>query len=123
MTTKKIHSRKFLNKREGLAAIEVRFEHEQSIWTGGWDASVSINDCNRSVNLDFCAYSEKDVDTVINKANILIDEITKIRDIMIDNREDCINNIKESARKRKERIKKREVKPFDELIEELNDDK
>lgn len=122
MATKKIHSRKFLNKREGIAAIEVRFEHEQSIWTGGWDASVSINDCHRSVNLDFCAYSEKDVDTVINKATILIAEITRLRDVMNENRKDCINNIKESARKRKERIKKQEAKSLNELIEELNDD-
>lgn len=122
MTTKKIHSRKFLNKREGIAAIEVRFGHEQSIWTGGWDAGISINDCHRAINLDFCAYSERNVDDVINKANILIDEITKLRDAMLDNREDCINNIKESTRKRKERIKKRELKTFDEVLEDMNDD-
>lgn len=123
MATKKIKSRKFLNKQEGLAAIEVRFEFDSMPFYGGWDAHVTISDCNRSVNLDFCAYSEKNVDDVINKAQILIDEITKLQAAMIENRDVCINKIKEADKKRKERIKKREAKPFNEILEGLNDDK
>lgn len=123
MATKKIKSRKFLNKQEGLAAIEVRFEFDSTLFYEGWDANITISDCNRSVNLDFCAYSEKNVDDVINKAQILIDEITKLQAAMIENRDVCIDKIKEADKKRKERIKKREAKSFNELIEELNDDK
>lgn len=124
MATKKIKSRKFLNKKDGLAAIGVNFEYQSdNMFYGGWDAGISISDCNKTINLDFCAYSEKNIDELITKAQVLIDEITKLQDAMLENRDDCINNMNEAKKKRKERIKNLETKTFEHVLEELNDDK
>lgn len=50
-------------------------------------AKIAIRDCSRSVELNFdCGIGENDVSIAerINKFNILINHITKIRDLMVE---------------------------------------
>jgi hypothetical protein len=103
----KYHSRKFLNKTTGIAAIEVNLECYA--WSsGGVDATVSISDCSRHINLDFSVYSKKDLDARIQKLDLLITELTKLQEMFIDNSYDLCNAMDEAAKKRKENNKKRD---------------
>ena len=103
----KYHSRKFLNKTTGIAAIEVNME--SYAWSsGGVDATVSISDCSRHINLDFSVFSKKDLDARIQKLDLLITELTKLQEMFIDNSDDLCNAMDEAAKKRKESNKKRD---------------
>jgi hypothetical protein len=103
----KYHSRKFLNKTTGIAAIETNME--SYAWSsGGVDATVSISDCSRHINLDFSVYSKKDLDARIQKLDLLITELTKLQEMFIDNSDDLCNAMDEAAKKRKESNKKRD---------------
>jgi hypothetical protein len=103
----KYHSRKFLNKTTGIAAIEVNME--SYAWSsGGVDATVSISDCSRHINLDFSVYSKKDLTARIQKLDLLITELTKLQEMFIDNFDDLCNAMDEAAKKRKESNKKRD---------------
>jgi len=74
----KYHKRKFLNKDDGLAAIETTITLERS----DLSASIDISDCNRKVSLDFYMYTPttKAINDRINKLNILVDSLTAFRD-------------------------------------------
>ena len=68
------HSRKFLNTKQGIAAIECSAEMS-SMWS---NVNVKIADCNRAVSLDFDfngmkAYKEKRAKLllIINELNAL----------------------------------------------------
>ena len=103
----KYHSRKFLNKTTGIAAIETNIESYQ--WSsGGVDATVSISDCTRHINLDFSVYSKKDLDEKIKKLDLLITELTRLQQVFIENADDLCNAMDEAAKKRKENNKKRD---------------
>ena len=47
------------------------------------DGELKLYDCSRSVTIDFCCYSESDLESRITKANTLLNEITKMRDALI----------------------------------------
>ena len=114
-------SRKFLNKDSGVAAIETRFEMSNDYCYSGWEAGVTISDCRKAVDLDFCCYSVKDVDATIHKISVLLSELEAFGNLLLENREQAIESIKKAEADRKKRIKERTTKPFEKLLEELND--
>jgi hypothetical protein len=75
------HSRKFLNSKQGIAAIECSAEMSTT-WS---NVHVKIADCNKSVSLDFDfsgmkAYKEKRA-----KLLLIINELQELR-MAIDNK-------------------------------------
>lgn len=65
------HSRKFLNKTNGLAAIEATVDI-----TGHYkDVTVTISDCSRMVSLDFGFRDRKGKREMQAKLNNLISEL------------------------------------------------
>lgn len=75
------HSRKFLNSKQGIAAIEC-FAEMSTTWS---NVNVKITDCNRMVSLDFDfnnmkAYKEKRA-----KLLLIINELQELR-MAIDNK-------------------------------------
>jgi hypothetical protein len=110
----KHYSRKFLNKAEGLAAIECSISGLS--FSAGFDASITITDCNRQVYLDFSAYNVKDVDNRLAKLDLLISEISKVRDIISNN----ADSIKEEIAKEEKERKVRRAKPA--LMQTVCDD-
>jgi hypothetical protein len=85
------YSRKFLNKKRGIASIEVVGEVPSSRDLGEryfTDASVTISDCHRQVTLDFyldSKYSRKDIQSQLDKLDTLIGELTKFRTWLHEN--------------------------------------
>ena len=67
-------TRKFLNKKDGLAAIECAIEVSNYSVT----ADVSITDCNRKVSLDFCIYDAKGYDVKLAKLELVISELAEM---------------------------------------------
>ena len=121
--SKRQYSRKFLNKHTGMAAIETSFEmNENGFFIGGWDASVSLSDCNKVVSLDFSVYDEKDIDKAIHKVTVILEELEKFGNLLLEHRERASESIKEANKARKERSKVHKSKPFDELVKDLNDE-
>jgi hypothetical protein len=106
----KYHSRKFLNKNQGIAAIETNVE--SYTLSSGIDATVTISDCSRQVSLDFSIYDKKDVSVKIDKLSLLINELTKLRDVIITNEYEIYEAFEVAAKKRKE-DKKKEVVPVE----------
>ena len=120
--SKRSYSRKFLNKNTGMASIETSFEmNSEGFFVGGWDASVAISDCNKVVSLDFSVYDDKDIDKVIHKITVMLEELEKFGNLLLEHREQASENIKKAEAARKKRIKERTTKPFEKLLEELND--
>jgi len=70
------HGRKFLNKGEGLAAVEwsVRGDtwkprrNDKVKKRVNIDADFTVSDCNRQVTLDFGTWTKKDLTTKLQKA-------------------------------------------------------
>jgi hypothetical protein len=103
MSLKPLHLRRFLNKREGIAFIEVfatpyKAEYDKTnprkLQQGPrFECSVTIGDCTRNVTLDFDIYSSyhpKDVDKDkqkvkqhylerVEKLDYLLDALTRVR--------------------------------------------
>jgi len=75
MSKNKYHSRKFLNKKAGMAAIEIHADY--SAWN--FDCSVAISDCNRRVDLDFSMWGPKNVKEKLDKLDLLISELLQLR--------------------------------------------
>jgi hypothetical protein len=77
------YSRKFLNKKKGMAAIEIVGDRSKRKPAASYtDAAVTISDCHRQITLDFyldAKYSKRDIPDTLNKLDILIDELTKFR--------------------------------------------
>ena len=73
-------SRKFLNSKKGIAAIECTADMS-SKWC---DINVKIADCNKVVTLDFDFSDMKGYKEKRKKLLILITELNKLR-VMIDN--------------------------------------
>ena len=78
----KHYSRKFLNKTEGTAFIEVSAKT-----IGKWvDADVTIADCSRMVSLDFSfeTTSKKERKEKLDKINLLIKELEAMKNFIED---------------------------------------
>jgi hypothetical protein len=105
----KHYSRKFLNKAEGLAAIECSVGDLQ--FSYGVDASINITDCSRQVNIDFSIYNLKDLDSRLAKLDLLITEITKVRDIISNNSDAIKEDIISKKKKLSERLTKAKLMP------------
>jgi len=91
MKSKTYSSRKFLNSKEGLAAIQISAE----MGNFGLSANVNITDCSRMVNLDFYSYEEKTIKKRLDKLQILIDELTKLKTFIVSNQEEMIEAMKQ----------------------------
>ena len=109
---KSIHSRTFLNKDRGLAAIDISFD----IWPygGGFYSEVIISDCNRSVTLDFNVNTKKQFDERYKKLDLLIRELKKLQDHMATNAE----AIKQEMGERNSRPKKNKLSILEDLLED-----
>lgn len=71
---KKYFSRKFLNPKEGMAAICIEGTKDE-----GFD--IQITDCSRSITLDFWDYTKKELkEDREKKLNLLISELQKARE-------------------------------------------
>ncbi len=78
---KKMYLRKFLNKKEGMAAIEV--ECEANPLRDNAHISISITDCSRKVTLEMgTPYSGSPKD-VLYKYDVLLDSIKKAREFYV----------------------------------------
>lgn len=78
MAKKKYHSRKFLNKTNGMAAIEVNADY--SAWN--FDCNVTLTDCNRRIDLDFGMWGAKNIKEKLAKLDLLINELTSLREYL-----------------------------------------
>lgn len=78
MAKKKYHSRKFLNKSSGMAAIEINAGY--SDWN--FDCTVSLSDCNRRIDLDFSMWGAKNVKEKLDKLNLVINELTSLKEYL-----------------------------------------
>jgi hypothetical protein len=79
-TINHLNSRKFINKSRGLGAMECQVETTYySKDDPVIDASVSIQDCNRSIHLEFAVYDEKDIAAKLSKINLMIEELLKFK--------------------------------------------
>lgn len=116
---KNYYSRKFLNKKQGVAAVEVKFDSWD--YGYGFDSEVVISDCSRSVRLDFSVYNHKDLAEKYTKLNGLIEELSKLQDHFTVNYESIADKITEKQEEQKKRIKERKSQSFSKLVEELND--
>ena len=99
-------TRKFLNKKDGLAAIECAIEVSNYSVT----ADVSITDCNRKVSLDFCVYDAKGYDVKLDKLELIISELAEMYTTMAMYKEAWITD-KES----RELVRKKEAKRYTSL--------
>ena len=118
MKSKKYQSRKFLNSKYGLAAIEVNC----NVCDWSMDVDVTLSDCNRNISLDFNVYREKDYNERIKKLSLIIDELLAVQSFMNDNKDSFFKARKELDLKNKAmRNVKPLPKPLSELLGELND--
>ncbi len=116
-------SRKFLNKDQGIAAIETSFEFEPDwLYSGGWESHVVISDCSRNVRLDFSAYEGKDIDKSLDKLATLLTELEKLGNTMLEYREAAEEKCKEALKERKKRIKERanKARTLEEVVDDLD---
>jgi len=105
---KKFLSRKFLNKESGLACVQVSCDINDWIM----DASLTIHDCNRSVNIDFSVYETKDFVKAMTKIDMLTLELLKLRQFME-------NNIEEYKTRNAAMIKRRNKTTVTSSLEEI----
>jgi len=75
------HSRKFLNSKKGIAAIQCHADMA-SKWC---DVGVKITDCNRMVTLDFDFHGIKEFKEKRAKLLLIISELQELR-MAIDNK-------------------------------------
>lgn len=111
-------TRKFLNKKHGLAAIQSDFSISE--WSMG--GSITISDCNRNINLDFSVYNSKDHAEKLNKLDLIIKELTDYRELMVTHLDSYLENQKKSKEKRKLRSKKLSDNRVVTIEELLNND-
>lgn len=78
----KYYSRKFLNKDKGTAIVETSIS-EGVDWV---DGGVVITDCNRLIRLDLSFHNAKEKRRSIAKLRLLIDELTKLEEKMVEYR-------------------------------------
>lgn len=113
----KYHSRKFLNKTQGLAAIECVVDSWD--FGDGVDAEVKITDCSRAIRLDFSFYDVESLPQSYKKLTLLLDEIGKLHEYFTKNYEDIAQEMKDKDEKRKARLAKIKSKGTSKVVEEL----
>ena len=69
------HSRIFLNKKGGMAAMQTSFEASSHYIS----CDVTISDCSRQICLDFNSASASDFKQKALKLDLIISELTKLR--------------------------------------------
>jgi hypothetical protein len=82
MANKKYYVRKFLNKKEGIAFLEITGKCKDK-YDDGFE--VKIGDCSRHITLDFWADNQQDYEEKIAKANLLIHELIRVKCWMENN--------------------------------------
>ena len=115
---KPYQSRKFLNKKEGLGAIQITFE--QWLYGYGCDGTISINDCYRTVSVDVSAHDEKSLKESYDKLAGFIDELLKFQDYLSENYEALEESFKKEREERKKEIKTKPLR-FTQLVEDIKD--
>lgn len=99
------HSRKFLNKKTGMAAIECDVSiNEHSIY-----ASSVISDCNRQVSLDFTAYNLKEFDIKLTKLGLLINELFEMEQFLLAHKFEWAEELRKGEQARRANKKKRRL--------------
>jgi hypothetical protein len=116
----KYHSRKFLNKTQGLAAIECTVDSWD--FGDGVDAEVKITDCSRAIRLDFSFYDVESIAPSYKKLGLLLEEVTKMHDWFTNNYEALAQAMKEKEEKRKARLAEVKAKGVSKVIKELAGD-
>lgn len=112
------HSRKFLNKKEGRASIEINASSD--IWAMNGD--VGINDCYKTITLEFNIYDKEDAANKLFKLNTFIDELTKYRDWMVLETPMFLERRDARTKKEKEEEKNRKLALLPLGLEEMIDD-
>ena len=78
MKPKKHYVRKFLNKRDGMAAIEVSaddtYAYKENI--------LALSDCHRTITLDFGFKDKKDKKEKLDKLANIITELQRLHEVM-----------------------------------------
>jgi hypothetical protein len=90
MSKKKYHSRKFLNKKEGMAAIEITASYTDY----HFDCDVAISDCYKKVNLDLNMWNPKCIPDKLAKLDLIISELNSLRTYLEEAAVDFKNNHK-----------------------------
>ena len=103
---KKLYSRKFLNKKEGLSAISVAFEEEEWIYSGGWTGNVEIVSGHQHASIDFSAFTVKEVESSIEKMKLFINNMQAGLEWMESQKEKAIADIEKKEKERVEEKKK-----------------
>lgn len=104
---KTYHSRKFLNKNSGMAAVEVGGTYNNY----SFDCTVAISDCNRRIDLDMYMWDEKSIKEKMYKLNLLISELSNLRD--------WINETTPAYLEGKSEKKKSKTKSLEEVLNDL----
>lgn len=82
--------RKFLNAKQGMAAVYARTEmpqpyHEADDGYGGsLDANLTLSDCGRQITLDFDAFDEADIKERFAKLDKIREALDLIEDRLIE---------------------------------------
>lgn len=116
---KKLYSRKFLKKKEGLSAVAVAFEQEEWVYSGGWSGNVEIVSGHARVGIDFSAFTVKEVVESIEKMKVLIDSMQAGLNWMEEHKEAAIADIEKKDKERKEE-KKKFNKRMDSIVRDLD---
>ena len=107
---KTYHSRKFLNKSAGMAALEANGSYSDY----SFDCTIAISDCNRRIDLDMYMWDEKSIKDKLYKLDLLIKELTTFKEWI---KESAPKYLEGKADKKKSKIKVSVV----ESLEALND--
>ena len=107
MAKLKYYKRRFLNKDSGLACLDLSVDQ----WAGGFylDATVSIQDCSRRIDLDFSMGGVKDVERQKAKLYNFIQDLQQMHNFLEENTERIVNGFKAKEEKRKDKNKRRTV--------------
>jgi hypothetical protein len=107
-TKKFLNSRKFLNKTEGLAAIETYISVDYNDICG----HVDISDCNRKISLDFWAIDPTKATSRLQKLDLIISELNKFKEAYLEAVKEATtrNKAYDAFRKNKEAYDKKHPK-------------
>jgi hypothetical protein len=72
-------SRKFLNPKQGMAAIECSVS-TSTFSSSNIGATITISDCSRQAQLEFDVYSKADAKAKLAKLNLIVEELRKFKE-------------------------------------------
>jgi hypothetical protein len=108
----KYYSRKFLNKKTGIAAIQC----DADISNYSMYSSVSISDCNRQITLDFTAYNAKEFDVKLAKLGLIMSELFELEQFLLDHKCEWLEEMKKQELK-KAAYEKKQKKDIDNYLQ------